>query len=164
MTLLQDLARVAGIGIGATMVLDAWLLVLRRLHVPTLDFAMIGRWAGHAVRGRWKHEAIARAAPVRAERALGWSVHYLTGVAFAGLLVALSGVGWTRQPTVLPALALGIGTVLAPWLLMQPAMGAGIAAARTARPHANRLRSVANHTVFGAGLYLAAAAIAAVSS
>ena len=97
------------------------------------------------------------------ERALGWAVHYGTGIAFAGLLVAIAGSDWMRAPSLLPAVAVGAGTVLAPWLVMQPAMGAGIAASRTPRPAANRLRSLANHTVFGTGLYLAAAAIAAVS-
>ena len=163
MTPLADIARIAAIGLLATALLDLWLLVLQRLRVPTLDFALIGRWAAHGLRGRWKHEAIARAAPVPRERALGWAVHYGTGIAFAGLLVAIAGSDWMRAPSPLPAIAVGAGTVLVPWLVMQPAMGAGIAAARTPRPAANRLRSLANHTVFGGGLYLAAAGIAWIS-
>ena len=47
-------------------------------------------------------------------------------------------------------------TVLAPWLVMQPAMGAGIASAKTKSPGQNRARSLVNHTIFGLGLYLAA--------
>ena len=43
---------------------------------------------------------------------------------------------------------------------MQPAMGAGVAASRTAAPLRNVLRSLVNHTVFGAGLYLAARLVA----
>jgi len=39
---------------------------------------------------------------------------------------------------------------------MQPAMGAGFAASRTPAPMKNRIRSVANHAVFGLGLYLSA--------
>jgi hypothetical protein len=38
---------------------------------------------------------------------------------------------------------------------MQPAMGAGIAASRTARPNAARLGSVVTHTVYGVGVYAA---------
>ena len=64
---------------------------------------------------------------------------------------------------VLPALAVGMGTVAAPLLVMQPAMGAGIASSRTPTPVKNCLRSLANHTVFGAGLYLAAAALQSIS-
>ena len=152
----QDLIRVACIGIGATAAMDLWLLLLRRLQVPTLDFALLGRWAAHAARGRWRHEAIALAAPVRGERALGWLVHYAVGIGFAGLLVALAGLAWMREPRLLPALAVGLATVAAPLLILQPAMGAGIAGSRTAAPLRNGLRSIANHAVFGAGLYLAA--------
>ncbi len=60
------------------------------------------------------------------------------------------------MPTLGPALLVGVGTVAAPFLLMQPGMGAGIAASRTPRPNAARLQSLATHAVFGAGLYAAA--------
>jgi hypothetical protein len=150
------LSRVVLIGIGATATMDLWLLLLRRLGVPTLNFAMIGRWVGHWRHGRWAHERIAGAAPVTGETALGWLVHYATGVAFAAVLVALCGPAWIASPSLLPALAMGVGSVAAPLLVMQPALGAGIASSRTATPLRNCLRSLANHTVFGIGLYLAA--------
>ena len=60
-----------------------------------------------------------------------------------------------RQPTIGPALLVGIGTVAAPFLVMQPGMGAGIAASRTPRPAAARLQSLVTHTIFGLGLYAA---------
>jgi hypothetical protein len=50
----------------------------------------------------------------------------------------------------------GIGTVAAPFFLMQPGMGAGIAASRTPRPNAARLQSLLTHAVFGLGLYITA--------
>lgn len=155
----QDLAHVALIGIGATAVMDAWLLFLQRLKVPTLNFALLGRWIGHLPRGQWKHAAIARAAPVKGELALGWLAHYAIGIVFAGLLVAMLGPAWMDQPSPLPALAVGLATVVAPLFVLQPAMGAGIASSKTAAPARNCLRSVLNHSVFGAGLYLAALAI-----
>ncbi|MFM4830667.1 hypothetical protein D3C87_798680 [compost metagenome] len=49
---------------------------------------------------------------------------------------------------------MGIGTVVAPFLLMQPCMGAGIAASRTPYPASVRLHSLITHGVFGLGLYL----------
>jgi hypothetical protein len=52
----------------------------------------------------------------------------------------------------LPALIVGLITVAAPFLIMQPGMGAGIAA-KTPNPTAARLRSLATHAVFGIGLY-----------
>lgn len=144
------------IGAGATAVMDAWLAFLRRLNVATLNFALIGRWVGHVFRGRWFHQGIAQSAPVRGEAALGWSFHYAIGIGFAALLVGVAGQGWLAQPTLVPALATGIATVLAPLCVMQPAMGSGFAASKTAAPLRNCLRSVANHTVFGLGLYGAA--------
>ncbi|MGZ8320512.1 MAG: DUF2938 domain-containing protein [Telluria sp.] len=158
--LLQDLAHVAVIGIGATVAMDLWLLLLKRLKVPTLNFALLGRWIGHLFDGQWKHEAIAQAAPIRGELALGWFAHYAIGIAFAALLVGVFGSTWMDNPSLLPALAVGIATVAAPLFLMQPAMGAGIASSKTATPAKNCLRSVLNHAVFGAGLYAAAVIVA----
>jgi hypothetical protein len=39
--------------------------------------------------------------------------------------------------------------------LMQPGMGAGIAASRMPRPSAARLQSLITHGIFGVGLYAA---------
>lgn len=144
------------IGAGATAVLDLWAAAATRLlSMPALDYGLVGRWLGHMARGRLQHEAIAAAPPLRGERLIGWSSHYLIGIAFAGLLLALWGLDWARHPTLGPALIVGIGSVAAPFLLMQPGMGAGIAASRTPRPGAARLRSLVAHGVFGLGLYAA---------
>jgi hypothetical protein len=161
--LAQDIARSVAIGIGATAVMDAWLLILKQLGVPTLDFALIGRWVAHLRRGTFAHAAIAKAAPAKGELALGWAAHYAVGIAFAGLTVAIGGTGWARDPSLLPALAVGVATVLVPLFVMQPAMGAGFASSRTPTPARNCARSVANHAVFGLGLYLAAALIASIA-
>lgn len=156
MTSMQEIQRLVLIGAGATAVLDAWLLVLRRAGVPGLDFAHLGRWAGHLLRGRFMHAAIARTAPIPRERMWGWLTHYAIGIAFAAALVAIEGWAWVREPTLLPAVAFGLLTTLAPLAVLQPAMGAGFASSRTPTPGRNRLRSVANHAVFGLGLYLSA--------
>lgn len=100
-----------------------------------------------------RHAPIAASPRVPGERAIGWAAHYLIGVAFAALLLALRGVGWAGEPTLAPALAVGIGSVAAPLFVMQPTMGAGIAASRTPRPGAARFHSIVAHAVFGAGLY-----------
>jgi len=153
----QILLPVLVTGAGATLATDLWALARRRLlAVPLPDWGQVGRWLGHMPRGRFRHEAIRRATPVPGERALGWVAHYAIGVGFAGLLPLLAGAGWFAEPTPGPALAVGLGSVLAPFLLMQPGMGAGIAASRTPRPAAARLQSVLTHLVFGAGLYLSA--------
>lgn len=156
MTPFADFTLVVLVGVGATAVMDIWLILLKRLGVPTLDFAVLGRWVGYLARGRFAHEAIAKSPALPAERALGWLSHYAVGIAFAGLLVGIEGIEWVRQPTLVPAVVVGAGTVVAPLFVMQPAMGAGFAAAKTTTPVRNCLRALANHTVFGIGLYVAA--------
>lgn len=145
------------VGIGATALTDVWALVRRATFgSPPPDWGAVGRWFAHMARGRFRHDSIRAAAPVHGERAIGWSAHYAIGVAYAGLLLAVTGPGWLEAPSPGPALLVGIGTVLAPFLLMQPGMGAGIAASRTPNPAAARLQSLATHAVFGAGLYASA--------
>ena len=146
-------------GVGATLAMDLWSLARHRLlGMPPPDYALVGRWLAHMRHGRFRQDAIARARPVRHERSLGWIAHYAIGIGFAALLPATSGPDWYRAPTLAPALAIGIATVLAPFLLMQPGMGAGIAARRTPRPASARLHSLLNHAIFGFGLYVGASA------
>jgi len=160
MTWLQEAFLITLIGMGATAVMDLWLMVLRRAGVPSLNMAFIGRWGGHLLRGKVAHVAISKAEPIAGERAWGWFIHYGVGIAFASLLVAVQGHAWVASPTLVPAVAVGMCTVLAPLFVMQPAMGAGLASSRTPTPLKNCLRSLANHTVFGLGLYLSAALLA----
>ena len=155
----ETLARIVLIGIGATAVMDVWLLLLKKAGVPVQSFAMLGRWIGHWAHGAWRHDALARAAPVRGETALGWTAHYAIGIGFAALLVAACGPGWLEAPSWRPALLTGIVTVAAPLLVMQPAMGAGVASSRTRTPLRNGFKSLVNHAVFGLGLALAALAV-----
>ena len=145
------------IGGGATVVMDLWLLLLRRgLGVRTLDYAMLGRWLGHVPRGTFAHESIAKARPVRGELALGWCAHYAIGITFAALLLLILGLDWARSPSLMPALVTGVVTVAAPLFVLQPALGAGIASSKAPNPNAARLRSVLTHAVYGLGLYASA--------
>jgi hypothetical protein len=82
-------------------------------------------------------------------------------VAFALPLLAVWGPDWARSPTIWPPMLVGIATIGAPWLVMQPAMGAGIPASRTPDPRAARLRNLATHIVYGIGLYASAVAVSA---
>ena len=153
--MLQTTIHIAAIGAGATLVLDLWSLLLKRLGMPGLDLALLGRWLGHLREGRWSHPRIADATPIKGETWIGWSSHYAIGVGFAALLVSAYGVEWMRQPRLLPALIIGIATAVAPLLVLQPALGAGIASSKTRTPWFNSLKSVVSHAVFGIGLYLA---------
>ncbi len=154
--------RICLTGVGATLVMDFWGWLLRRVYgVRGLEYRLVGRWLGHMTRGQFRHDGIARATPVPAETALGWVAHYGIGIGFAALLVAATeGQGWLRAPTLLPALGFGLVSVVLPYGVMQPAFGAGFAGARTPDPTATRLRSLITHLVFGCGLYLAASLVA----
>jgi hypothetical protein len=145
------------IGVGATAVMDVWGLVRQRLlGIPGANYALVGRWLGWIPRGRLRHESIASAPAIPHERLIGWTAHYLIGIVFASVLLVAAGIAWIESPTIIPALLVGIGTVAAPFLLMQPGMGAGIAASRTPRPTAARVQSLITHGIFGVGLYGAA--------
>jgi hypothetical protein len=144
------------IGAGATAVMDIWAVARKRLlGIPPLDYGLVGRWLAYLVRGRFRHESIAASPPVQGERLIGWTAHYLIGIAFAAVLLAIWGLDWARHPTIGPTLIVGIGSVAAPFLLMQPGMGAGVAASRAPRPTTARLHSLATHGIFGLGLYAA---------
>lgn len=150
-------AHVLIIGLGATAATDWWSLLRRRwLRMPAPNWALVGRWMAGLARGRFVQARIADAAPVRGETAIGWIAHYLIGIAYAALLPMLWGTGWLSEPTPGPALLVGVGTVLAPFLLMQPGMGLGVAARLAARPWHARLHSLLMHAVFGLGLYASA--------
>lgn len=142
------------VGAGATLFMDGFALILKKLlGIPPLNYAMVGRWAGHAVRGRLIHSPVTSSPPVAGEAVLGWSIHYLTGVVFAGLFQWIVGPQWVTTPRPLPAILFGAASIIAPFLILQPGMGAGLAARKTPKPNVARLRSLLAHLSFGVGLY-----------
>jgi hypothetical protein len=153
------------IGAGATLVMDAWGEVQKRAYgVPPLDYALVGRWLGYMTKGRLVHASIVGSAPLPGERLLGWMAHYLIGMAFAALLLAMFGIEWAMRPRLVPAMLVGLGTMVVPFLVMQPAFGLGVAASKTPQPQVARLRSLMTHSVFGLGLYLAGLLLASVTT
>jgi hypothetical protein len=153
---LEIVVRTVLVGVGATAILDLWLLSLKlAFRMPLPNWAMVGRWVGNMRSGKFAHENMQAAPAVPDETALGWIVHYATGIAFATLLVLIFGVGWLRDPTPIPAVIVGVVTVVMPYFILQPGMGMGIAASKTPKPNVARLRSLLTHFVFGVGLFVA---------
>jgi hypothetical protein len=145
------------IGLGATLGMDLWNLFLKRaVGIPSLNYCLLGRWICHMPGGTFRHASIAAASQKPFECVVGWIAHYTTGVLFALGFVVLMPGDWLARPTLLPALLYGIGTVVFPFFLMQPALGLGIASSRTPRPTQARLKSLVTHTVFGVGLHVSA--------
>lgn len=156
----RQLAFAIPMGLGATLLIDLWALFLKRAFaVASLDFCLLGRWVLHMPGGTFIHERISAAEPKRYECVAGWVTHYAIGSGLALAFVALMPGSWLDRPTLLPALAFGIVTTAAPYFVMQPALGLGVASSRTPHPNRARLKSLMTHTVFGVGLYLTAIAL-----
>lgn len=148
-TLLAGLA----IGAAATATLDMWNLLLARVWgVRSLDYCLLGRWIAHMRRGVVRHANINTAARVRFECVAGWVAHYGIGAWLAAVLMG-AAPSFIDQPTLGPAVTFGIGTVVLPFFVLQPALGLGVAASATQSPARARLKSLATHTVYGLGLY-----------
>ncbi len=154
---LQFVVGVAVVGVGATLVMDLWNLSLKvAFGIPSLDLCLLGRWVAYMPAGRFGHERIAAAAPKAGECLVGRVVHYGIGVGLAAALALLTAGESLLRPALLPAVLFGLVTVVFPFFVMQPALGLGMASARTSDPTRARLKSLMSHVAFGIGLYVAA--------
>ncbi len=158
-----EVSRILGsiaIGFGASLFMDIWNLLLKRAFgIPSLNYCLLGRWLRHIPAGTFRHESITAASRKSFECTVGWIAHYSIGVMFALMFVLLTPGDWLARPTLLPALLYGVGTVVFPFFIMQPALGLGIASSKTRNPWRARLKSLLTHTIFGIGLYLCALAV-----
>ena len=144
MTVLGLAGAAAAIGAGGTVVLDLWAKLLQRaLNIPGPNWAMVGRWIGNMPRGQFQHASMAQAAPVRGE-------------SYGAIVVALGGSSWLNRPTPLLALAVAWVMLAAPFFVMMPGMGSGVAGSKTPHPHRTRLKSFVSHTIFGIGMFATA--------
>lgn len=153
---METITRIIAIGVGATLLMDLWSFLLSFLKIKTLDYRLVGRWIGHLFNGKFMHENITRTSSIGYEAIIGWTTHYLIGVTFSFVLVLCVGINWLYWPTLLPALIIGIITIVAPFFIMQPAFGFGIAASKLANSSRAMLMSFLSHSVYGFGLYLSA--------
>jgi hypothetical protein len=143
------------IGVIATIGMDIWSLIAKHvINLPTADWAMVGRWFGHMPRGVFIHRPISESAEIPNELALGWLAHYLTGIVYGVAYLGIVIVLLSREPSFTSALVFGLVTLAAPWLLMQPCMGAGAFASRTPNPGMSRFVNFSMHAVFGISLYV----------
>jgi hypothetical protein len=143
------------IGLGATLTTDLWALFLKRtFKITSPNYCLVGRWLRYMPEGTFRHSNIASAPQKSAECTVGWVAHYMIGITFAIVFVAVVGSNWLQHPTLIPAIIFGVVTVLLPFFIMQPSFGLGFAASKTPNPTQARLRSSMNHAAFGAGLYL----------
>ncbi|WP_292200837.1 DUF2938 family protein, partial [Mesorhizobium sp.] len=86
--------RAIAIGIGATVFMDVWAIILNKAFgLPRPNWGMVGRWVRHLPEKVF-HDDISQAALYTHEKALGWAFHYLVGILYGVILVVLAGTGW----------------------------------------------------------------------
>lgn len=145
-------------GLVATVLFDLWQRLLRAATgIPPTNWGLIGRWFAHMPRGRFMHEAIAEAAPVENEAAIGWVMHYLIGQIYGFVYLSVAVALPAGEPTALNGLLFGAASVVIPWFMMQPALGLGVMGAKAANPAIPRYTALAGHSLYGLGLYAGAA-------
>ena len=144
------------IGIGATAFMDAFAWLQRSLFkIPSLNYALVGRWIIGLLKGRFFHATILQSPARRFERTVGWVFHYGIGVFFVLIMLVLMGPNWYLAPNLLNPLLIGVLSLCAPFCVMQPAFGFGVAASKVPSPWVARQRSLFAHLSFGVGIYLA---------
>lgn len=144
-------------GVGATLIMDIW-AILQKLFfkIPSLNYMLVGRWLGHICKGQFFHNTILQTKSINGETVIGWLAHYATGIIFSFLLIEITGPEWLKEPTFFPALVIGIISVVAPFFILQPGFGFGIAGSKTLNPWITRKRSLIAHISYGIGLYISA--------
>ena len=105
------------LGVGATVIMDIWLLILKIFKIPTLNFSFLGRWVGWIFQGKLIHQSIAQSPQIQGEYLLGWITHYSVGIIFALSFLVIVGSDWLIHPQFYSALIFGVVTVLIPFLL-----------------------------------------------
>jgi len=156
----RDVLSAVAIGVGASLLMDLWNLLLKlAFDIPSLNYCLLGRWLCHMPGGTFRHASIARARQMPSECLVGWIAHYTIGVGLALAFLVVVSRDWLVRPALLPAVLWGVGTVVFPLFIMQPALGLGVAASRTPNPTQARVKSLVTHTVFGVGLYSCANAL-----
>lgn len=142
-------------GVAATALLDLWQQLLRlAAGLPPTNWALVGRWAGEAARGRLFPGIVAQLPARAGELRAGWIVHYAVGIGYGAVYVL--GVRWVIgvEPSLANGLVFGALSVVVPWFFFMPAMGAGVLARHAPRPGLARMLALAAHIVFGLGLAL----------
>ncbi len=140
------------IGIIATVVMDMWSVFQSKvLKIPSLNYALVGRWFLSLPSGKWQHNTILQTPTLKGERMLGWLLHYAIGGVFAAIYIL--GVGVQAQLEL--ALLFGMVTLVFPFFFLQPCLGFGVAASKVPHPSRARLMSLCTHLSYGFGLYLA---------
>jgi len=144
---------ICSVGILACAVLDLWQrLLLLVAKIPPSNWAMVGRWLVFFLKNRvWVQNDLSEQAPLRNELFIGWGFHYLVAIAYALFYFFLFEQGLMNFKLV-DGLIFGLISVVVPWFLFMPAMGAGILGNKTNNPSLACVVALIAHTIFGGAL------------
>ena len=142
------------VGMIATAIADLWQQALRHAAgFPAANWSLVGRWVAGFRGGEFYRPAIAADPEVPGERAIGWAFHYIVGIIYAAMFVAI-GTALGGRFGLLEACAFGLATLGGPWLLLKPALGLGLFAHRAVNPRRDLIVTATTHLAFGLGLYV----------
>jgi hypothetical protein len=150
------------IGIIATGITDVWQQMLKQVAgVPGANWSLVGRWIAGIVTGRFYRPTIATDPAVAFETPIGWVFHYFVGVVYATMFVALD-TAFDGGFGLIEASGFGLATLIAPFLLLKPAMGLGPFANRAPDQLIEIIVTTMTHLAFGFGLYTGSTLVAAI--
>ena len=137
-------------GIFSTLGMDV-LLYLRHkwLRQPWFDYRVLGL----ALLKTTLPQALKHTYANTTASLLGWGLHYLIGILLAVSAVYLATILGFNTLSLAFCLLYGMATVVLPFCSMQPWLGLGFAASKTAQPWRNRGKSLITHALFGLSLY-----------
>ena len=144
----------AAAGLLATYGMD---VAGRRIVAPLLGrgpSGSLGRWIGHMLKGRFRHEDIRKSEPIRHEAGIGIAAHYAIGLILGAGYALLLHVPQPRQNSLRRATAYGAATTVLPWLWMFPARGQGVMGLRDRDPRVPAF-ALLTHIAYGFGLGVA---------
>lgn len=142
------------IGVFATIIMDICTVIRKKFfQTQSLNYAFVGRWVLGWRECQFMHSNITQAPTQSGELIVGWTFHYLTGILWVVMLFGLSHLG-LFQINFFSIMLFALFTTLAPFLVMQPALGLGLFARRTPAPIKAVKKSIVTHLCFGFGIYL----------
>ncbi|QLG44742.1 DUF2938 family protein [Costertonia aggregata] len=140
------------VGIGATFLTDLWAFLLRLFDVKSNGLQIIGSWLSTNVLN-----VPDSATGVLANGwIIGWTAHYIVGITFAIIFLAIVKSQWFQKPTWSKALIYGIVTLVFPLFMVWPTLGFGVAFSKTPIQGTLIIKAIGLHLVYGLGLYLTA--------
>lgn len=111
------------VGIVATLVLDV--VAAGGIAAGVFRMPAFGRWFLYFLRGRFHHDDIETAAPIRGEGGLTLPLHYLAGMGLVAVYLLLLDAMSLGAGSLPLATLYGLATSLIPLFVMLPSMGYG---------------------------------------